>query len=64
VEFAQTLCVAESRRFHEANLWTILGTAFADALFGAEKDAVGEVSLSQILRLKGATPLRHGDIDK
>ena len=64
VKFAQTLSVAESRRFDEANLRTILGTAFDDALFGAEKDAVGEVSLSQILRLKAATPLRHGDIDE
>ena len=64
VEFAQTLSVAESRRFDEATLRTILGTAFDDVLFGAEKGAVGEVSLSQILRLQAANPSRHGDIDE
>jgi hypothetical protein len=64
VEFAQTLSVAESRHVGEANLRTILGTAFDDVLFGAEKGAVGEVSLSQILRLQAANPSRHGDIDE
>ena len=64
VEFAQTLSFAESRRFNEANLRPILGTAFDDVLFGAEKDAVGEVSLSQILRLRASNPSRHGDIDE
>jgi hypothetical protein len=42
----------------------ILDTAFDDVLFGPEKDAVGEVSLSQILRLQAANPSRHGDIDE
>jgi hypothetical protein len=64
VEFAQTLSFAESRRFDEANLRMILDTAFDDVLFGPEKDAVGEVSLSQILRLQAANPSRHGDIDE
>ena len=64
VESAQTLSVAERRRFDEATLRTILGTAFDDVLFGEEKDAVGEVSLSQILRLQAANPSRHGDIDE